>query len=118
MSSTPFEPIVLAATLLMIPVIIIERDAESDGWVTAAFTANWIIWAVFALELVFVLVIAPRKAAALRAGARNGRPSGLIVEKSRRNSPSTSTCEPRVNSQPLNAALRYMHEDGTTKVVP
>jgi voltage-gated potassium channel len=64
---TPFEPVVLAATLLMIPVIIIERDAESDSWVTAAFTANWIIWAVFALELAFVLIVAPRKAAAIRA---------------------------------------------------
>jgi hypothetical protein len=62
-----FEPIVLAATLLMIPVIIIERDAKSESWVDAAFMANWIIWAVFALELAFILVVAPRKLAALRA---------------------------------------------------
>jgi voltage-gated potassium channel len=64
---TPFEPVVLAATLAMIPVIVIERDAESDAWVSAAFAANWIIWAIFALELIAVLIAAKRKRAALRA---------------------------------------------------
>ena len=63
----PFEPYVLAATLAMIPVLIVERDAQSDAWVAAALTANWIIWAVFAAELAFVLIVAPRKRAALRA---------------------------------------------------
>jgi len=63
----PFEPVVLAATLAMIPVLIVERDAESDAWVTAAFAANRIIWVVFAAELAFVLIVAPRKRAALRA---------------------------------------------------
>ena len=29
---TPFEPVVLAATLALIPVLIIEADATSDGW--------------------------------------------------------------------------------------
>ena len=63
----PFEPLVLAATLAMIPVLIVERDAKSDGWVTAALAANWVIWTVFAAELAFVLVVAQRKRAALRA---------------------------------------------------
>src|SRR3954452_2696328 len=63
----PFEPFVLAATLALIPVLIIERDASSDGWRTFAQVANWIIWLVFAAELAFVLVVAPRKRAALRA---------------------------------------------------
>jgi voltage-gated potassium channel len=63
----PFEPLILAATLLMIPVLIIQRDASSDGWQTFASVANWGIWAVFAAELVFVLVVAPRKRAAFRA---------------------------------------------------
>jgi voltage-gated potassium channel len=63
----PFEPVVLAATLAMIPVLVVERDAKSGGWETAAFAANWIIWAVFAAELAFVLIVAPRKRAALRA---------------------------------------------------
>ena len=64
---TPFEPLVLAATLALIPVLIIEADTKSDGWLTFAEVANWIIWAVFATELVAVLVFAKRKRAALRA---------------------------------------------------
>jgi voltage-gated potassium channel len=64
---TPFEPLVLAATLALIPVLIIEADAKSVGWQTFATVANWIIWAVFVTELVAVLVVAKRKRAALRA---------------------------------------------------
>jgi voltage-gated potassium channel len=64
---TPFEPLVLAATLSLIPVLIIEADATSDGWLVFAEVANWVIWAVFAVELVAVLVVAQRKRAALRA---------------------------------------------------
>jgi voltage-gated potassium channel len=64
---TPFEPIVLAASLSMIPVLIIEADAKSEGWKTFAQVANWAIWVVFAAELAFILAVAPRKRAALRA---------------------------------------------------
>ena len=63
----PFEPLVLAATLMMIPVLVVERDATSAAWQNAATAANWVIWAVFAAELAFVLTVAPRKRAALRA---------------------------------------------------
>ncbi len=65
----PFEPAVLVATLAMIPVLIIERDASSPGWLTFAQVGvvNWVIWAVFAAEFSFVLVVAQRKRAALRA---------------------------------------------------
>ena len=63
----PFEPIILAATLALIPVLIIQRDVNSGPWLTVADVANWLIWAVFAAELVFILVVAPRKRAALRA---------------------------------------------------
>lgn len=63
---TPFEPIILGATLAMIPVLILQRDASS-GWRTAADIANWVIWGVFAAEVLFILVVAPRKRAALRA---------------------------------------------------
>lgn len=65
--SHPFEPLILAVTLLMIPVIIIQRDATSDGWQTFATAANWGIWGAFAAEMAFVLVVAPRKLAALQA---------------------------------------------------
>ena len=57
----------LAATLSLIPILIIEADAKSDGWQTFATVANWIIWAIFVTELVAVLVVAKRKRAALRA---------------------------------------------------
>jgi voltage-gated potassium channel len=65
--SHPFEPAILVATLALIPVLIIERDASSGAWLMAAEIANWTIWAIFAAELVFILVVAPRKRAAVRA---------------------------------------------------
>jgi len=64
---TPFEPLVLAATLALFPVLIIESDATSQGWKRFADVANWAIWAVFAIELAAVLIVARRKKAALRA---------------------------------------------------
>jgi voltage-gated potassium channel len=64
---TPLEPVVLGATLALIPVLIIEADATSNAWQEVATVANWIIWAIFAAELAAVLVVAPRKRAALRA---------------------------------------------------
>jgi voltage-gated potassium channel len=63
----PFEPVVLAATLAMIPVLIVQADATSEGWKTFADVANWAIWSVFAAEIAFILIVAPRKRAALRA---------------------------------------------------
>jgi voltage-gated potassium channel len=62
-----FEPIVIAATLALIPVLVIEVDAKSSGWQDFATAMNWLIWAIFLAELVFILTVAPRKKAALRA---------------------------------------------------
>jgi voltage-gated potassium channel len=64
---TWFEPVILAATLAMIPVLIVQRDAHSAVWQNAANAANWLIWAVFAAEMAFVLAVASRRRAALRA---------------------------------------------------
>jgi hypothetical protein len=64
---TPLEPVVLAATMALIPALIIEADATSHRWQQFATVANWIIWAVFVVELAAVLVFASRKRAALRA---------------------------------------------------
>jgi len=64
---TPLEPVVLGATLALIPILIIEADATSAGWQNFATAANWVIWAIFATELAAVLVVAERKRAALRA---------------------------------------------------
>jgi hypothetical protein len=58
---TPFEPLVLAATLALIPVLIIEADTTSEGWNQFADVADWVIWAIFAVELGAVLIVAPRK---------------------------------------------------------
>jgi voltage-gated potassium channel len=63
---TPLEPVVLVATLFLIPVFILEFDA-SGGWKQAALVANWLIWGVFAAELAAILIVAKRKTAALRA---------------------------------------------------
>jgi voltage-gated potassium channel len=63
---TPLEPFVLAATLLLIPVLVLEADA-TGRWLTAAYIANWLIWGIFAVELAAVLIVATRKKAALRA---------------------------------------------------
>jgi voltage-gated potassium channel len=63
---TPLEPVVLAATLALIPVLILESDT-SGAWQTVAFTVNWLIWVIFAVELTAILIVASRKGAALRA---------------------------------------------------
>ncbi|HVN62177.1 MAG TPA: potassium channel family protein [Gaiellaceae bacterium] len=65
-SNNPFEPWILAATLALVPVFILENDA-TGRWHTFAVAANWAIWGLFAVELAFILTVAPRKAAALRA---------------------------------------------------
>jgi voltage-gated potassium channel len=62
-----FESVVLGATLALIPVFVVEAEAKSSRWKDIAYAANWLIWVVFAAELAFILVVAPRKAAALRA---------------------------------------------------
>jgi voltage-gated potassium channel len=62
-----FEWVVLVATLAVIPVMVIEAEASSRAWRDAAFVANWVIWLVFVAELAFILLVAPRKKAALKA---------------------------------------------------
>jgi voltage-gated potassium channel len=62
---TPLDPVVLAATLALIPVFIIEIDT-TGAWQQAAFFANWLIWGVFAIELAAILIVATNRRAALR----------------------------------------------------
>lgn len=52
-----FEPPVLLAALLVIPVIVIEQSDTTGGWRTAAGVVNWIIWLVFAAEVVVMLTL-------------------------------------------------------------
>jgi voltage-gated potassium channel len=62
-----FEWVVLVATLAVIPVMVIELETSSSSWREIAFAANWVIWAIFVAELAFILWVAPRKGAALKA---------------------------------------------------
>ena len=64
----PFEPVMLGATLALVPILVIENgSSKSSDWHTFAVFGNWVIWAIFALELSLILYAAPRKRAALRA---------------------------------------------------
>lgn len=51
-----FEVPVLVAALCVVPVIFIE-ETTPEGFVSLAYWANWIIWAVFLAEYVTVLVL-------------------------------------------------------------
>ncbi len=62
-----FESVVLVAALLLIPVVVIDADADSGPWQLVADVVNWVIWTVFLGEIILVLVVATRRAAALRA---------------------------------------------------
>jgi voltage-gated potassium channel len=62
-----FEWVVLAAALLLIPVVVIDTDVKSGSWQTFANVANWVIWGVFLIEVVLVLGVARRRGQAIRA---------------------------------------------------
>jgi voltage-gated potassium channel len=62
-----FEWAVLAAAVLLIPVMVIDADVKSGAWQRLAYAANWVIWGVFAVEVVLVLVMARRRGEAIRA---------------------------------------------------
>ena len=61
-----FEAPVLFAALLVIPVIVIEQSSIGEPWRRIAAIANWIIWAVFALEFVIMLAITRNRARWIR----------------------------------------------------
>jgi voltage-gated potassium channel len=64
---TPLEPVVLGSTLLLIPVFIIQADVKSGPWLDFAYALNWVVWGLFVAEFVLILIVAERKAAAVRA---------------------------------------------------
>jgi voltage-gated potassium channel len=61
-----FELPMLAAALLVIPVIAIEQSTLGEPWDTLAAVLNWALWSAFATELVVMLWIVPRRWAWLR----------------------------------------------------
>jgi voltage-gated potassium channel len=61
------EWVVIVLALAVVPVILVEESDLSRGWKSVATIANWAIWVGFAAELAFVVTVAERKRAALRA---------------------------------------------------
>jgi hypothetical protein len=92
---TPLEPLVLAATVALIPVLILE-NAASGAWQTAAFIGNWLIWAVFAFELGAVLVVAPE-------GEPRFERTGSTLPSSRSPFLSTASSSPHCDSSAFSA---------------
>ena len=62
-----FEWLVAAAAVALIPVLIIQDKVNSPGWNLATDIANWIIWAIFVVEFVLIVLLAPRRRDAARA---------------------------------------------------
>jgi voltage-gated potassium channel len=54
-----FEIPVLVAAVLVIPVIGIEQSDVGEPWRNVAAVLNWLIWLVFAIELVTMLAVVP-----------------------------------------------------------
>lgn len=54
-----FEWPILIAAVLVIPVILLDRENVSSGWKTFGSTLNWIVWAAFATEFVVLLIVMP-----------------------------------------------------------
>jgi voltage-gated potassium channel len=62
-----FQVPVLIAALLVIPVIAIQEAHAGETLGTIAAIANWLIWIVFAAELVAMLWVVPNRRAYLRS---------------------------------------------------
>jgi hypothetical protein len=78
-----FEPIVLSATLALIPVFVIEAEAASSRWSEVAYAANWLIWLAFAAELTFILVSGFLAEKSSRAAGEPTAFSGISFAESR-----------------------------------
>jgi voltage-gated potassium channel len=63
----PFELVVLALSLLMLPAVLIQDSTLHDPWGEVADGLGAFVWLVFAAELAFTLSVAKDKRAALRA---------------------------------------------------
>jgi voltage-gated potassium channel len=54
-----FEAPVIVATLLVVPVLILEGTDVAEPWPTVALVGDWIIWLVFLAEVVVLLAVTP-----------------------------------------------------------
>ena len=62
-----FEGAVAVLALLIVPALFISETKTTPDLQTAATAAIWLTWVALAADLLFVLVVATRRAAALRA---------------------------------------------------
>jgi len=62
-----FEIPVLIGAALVIPVIVVEQSDASEAWQSAASVTNWVIWSIFAAEVVVMLAIVPERRSWLHA---------------------------------------------------
>jgi voltage-gated potassium channel len=56
-----FEPWLIVATLLVVPVLILQGSDVGEPWRTVAVVGDWIIWLAFLAELVVMLIVVPSR---------------------------------------------------------
>jgi voltage-gated potassium channel len=61
------EPLMLVLALLALPVVVVEESHAPAPLRSAAAVANWVIWVGFAVEVLVLVALAPRKREMLRA---------------------------------------------------
>lgn len=54
-----FEPWLIIATLLVVPVLILQGASVDEPWRTVARVGDWVIWTAFLVELVVMLAVVP-----------------------------------------------------------
>jgi voltage-gated potassium channel len=53
------EPLLIVATLLVVPVLLLQGSDVGEPWETLVVVADWLIWLVFVAELVIMLAVVP-----------------------------------------------------------
>jgi voltage-gated potassium channel len=56
-----FEPWLIVATLLVVPVLILQGSDVGEPWHTIAGVGDWVIWLAFLAELVVMLAVVPHR---------------------------------------------------------
>jgi voltage-gated potassium channel len=55
------EPLIIVATLLVVPVLLLQRANVDEPWRTIANVGDWVTWLVFLAELVIMLAVVPSR---------------------------------------------------------
>jgi hypothetical protein len=56
-----FEPLVIVATLLVVPVLLLQRAAVDEPWRTVANVGDSVTWLVFLAEVAIMLAVVPSR---------------------------------------------------------